>query len=180
MCVCVYLPHVLPSFILRRCFSVSVPNKSGSSCFCGSEAPRLEGEGAWRDLSIRGLCLAATRCYAVVSGPRRVIAGWSLWVARPKHMVSSCYKCPVLQTCLYPGSIEPLQGSYQLVWKAYHQWPCALWVREFFQNVLFCIRPLEACMNLGRAERESHEQQNFLLAGWNRIAELEPELVLMY
>ena len=107
VCVCVYLPHVLPSFILRRCFSVSVPNKSGSSCFCGSEAPRPEGEGAWRDLSIRGLCLAATRCYAVVSGPRRVIAGWSLWVARPKHMVSSCYKCPVLQTCLYPGSIEP-------------------------------------------------------------------------
>ena len=35
-------------------------------------------------------------------------------------------------------------------------------------------------MNLGRAERESHEQQNFLLAGWNRVAELESELVLMY
>lgn len=105
VCECVYLPHAFLSFILRRCFSVS--NKSGSSCFCGSEAPRLEGEGAWRDF-IKGLCLAATRCYAVVSGPLREIAGWSHWVARPKHMVSSCYKYPVLQTCLYPGSIEPL------------------------------------------------------------------------
>ena len=80
-------------------------HRSGSSCFWGSEAPRLEAERAWGSLSIKGLCLASTRCRTVVSVPLRGTAVWSPWVARPKHMVSSCYKCPVLQIIQDPRNL---------------------------------------------------------------------------
>lgn len=182
MCVCVYLPHAFLSFILRRCFSVS--NKSGSSCFCGSEAPRLEGEGAWRDLSIKGLSAwqlqGAMQWCLVHSG--QLLGGPIGW--------------PDLSTWS-PAAINVLCSKADLSVPRIH-WTTAGLISacvKSLSSMTMCTagqRVLSKCSALHKTSRSLHESRQgrkgepwitdteFFITGWNGVAELESELVLMY